>query len=138
MPLTRISLAFVCAYLVGASSHVLAQGFDWSTGQGIVNTCQALDIPTEDSTKADVSLKMICIVQFKAWRDAWTFSDTYSVKTHQIRGPVCVPEEISNKVLIDGFMDWAKSGVTEQLKPLESTLSAFLYMSEKYPCDKNT
>ena len=119
------------AFSVPANS---AGGFDWSTGQGLVDTCSRISVPQEKATQDDTALVLMCIVQFKTWRDSWTYADAYNDHVLKRRGPICIPELVTNKTVIDGFLNWAKRGMTIELKAQPSTASVYQFMFSTYRC----
>ncbi|WP_448105991.1 hypothetical protein [Pseudomonas azerbaijanoccidentalis] len=111
-----------------------ASGFDWSTGQGLVDTCSRISIPQEKATQDDTALVLMCVVQFKTWRDSWSYADAYNEHVLKRRGPICIPELVTNKTVIDGFLNWAKHGMTLELKAQPSTASVYQFMFSTYRC----
>lgn len=127
------ALALLTSLLVNAIP-ALAEGFPWSTGQGLVDTCKKASSLSKRSSEEDLALGVICSVQFTSWRDAWTFADAYNNNFLKKSGPICVPDAIDNLTLIEGFIKWAKINMTSKLKEQPSTASVYVYMRSAYPC----
>ena len=134
MAIIKRFVLFGSLSLAAITTSVSATGYDWSTGQGLVDTCNAIKIPRAKAKDEDVALVMMCVAQFKIWRDSWTFADTFNEQKYNRRGPICVPHLISNMTLIEGFLQWSKHGMSEELKSQQSTASTFAYMAAAYPC----
>ncbi|MGO4365775.1 hypothetical protein [Pseudomonas sp. PAB10] len=64
-----------------ATFPVHGNGFDWSTGQGLIDTCTAISIPHDKASDEDAAKVMLCVTQFKIWRDSWNFADAYNEST---------------------------------------------------------
>lgn len=118
----------------GLTLPAVGAGLDWSTGQGLVDVCKAVSIPQAKASEDDLAGVLLCSVQFQTWRDAWTFADAYNEHSFKRRGPICIPDLVTNKALIDGFMDWAKRKMSSELKAQQSTAAVYLYMRSAYPC----
>ena len=131
-----IKVIFMTASIFGAvvSPLAVATGPDWSTGQGLVDTCKVISTPEKQASDEDVAALLFCVAQFKTWRDSWVFADAFNERKYNKRGPICISNLISNKTLIEGFLQWAKYGMTAELKRQPSTASVFTYMSALYPC----
>lgn len=121
--------------LLGEARSAGAKSFDWSTGQGLVDTCKAVSIPQAKASEDDIAGVLLCSVQFQTWRDAWTFADAYNEHSLKRRGPICIPDLVTNKALIDGFMTWAKRNMTSELKGQHSTAAVYLFMRSSYSCN---
>lgn len=119
--------------LAGATSAA-ASGLDWSTGQGLIDVCKAVSIPQAKASENDVAGVFLCNVQFQTWRDAWTFADAFNEHSFKQGGPICIPEQVTNKALIDGFMGWATRNMSSELKAQQSTAAVYLFMRSAYPC----
>ncbi|MGY2185213.1 hypothetical protein D3C87_1289890 [compost metagenome] len=120
--------------LAGTALPVSAVGFDWSTGQGLIDTCKVIRIPQQKATEDDIALTLMCVVQFKTWRESWTYADAYNTLTTHKSGPFCIPHLITHKALVEKFLDWSKGNMTRELKTQPSTLSVFTFMLATYPC----
>jgi len=131
-----IKVFFMIASIFGAvvSPLAVATGPDWSTGQGLFDTCKVISTPEKQASDEDVAALLFCVAQFKTWRDSWVFADAFSERKYNKRGPICISNLISNKTLIEGFLQWAKYGMTAELKRQPSTASVFAHMSALYPC----
>lgn len=131
-----IKVFFMTASIFGAVVPLpaVATGPDWSTGQGLVDTCKVISTPEKQASDEDVAALLFCIAQFKTWRDSWVFADAFNERKYNKRGPICISNLISNKTLVEGFLQWAKYGMTAELKRQPSTASVFTYMSALYPC----
>lgn len=131
-----IKVFFMTASIFGAVVPLpaVATGPDWSTGQGLVDTCKVISTPEKQASDEDVAALLFCIAQFKTWRESWVFADAFNERKYNKRGPICISNLISNKTLVEGFLQWAKYGMTAELKRQPSTASVFTYMSALYPC----
>lgn len=118
----------------GGATPAVASGFDWSTGQGLVEACKAVSIPQAKASELDVANVFLCNVQFQTWRDAWTFADAFNEHSFKRGGPICIPDQVTSKALIDGFMGWANRKMSSELKAQTSTASVYLFMRSSYPC----
>ncbi|MDH0646245.1 hypothetical protein N5D48_05025 [Pseudomonas sp. GD03858] len=109
-------------------------GFDWSTGQGLLDTCSGINIPQDKATEDDVALMLMCIVQFKTWRDSLTYMDAYKILQSDLSGPICIPQMVTHKAVIEKFLAWSNANMTRELREQPSTLSVFKFMLTTYPC----
>lgn len=125
-------LGFTCAAFSAFANPV--SGFDWSTGQGLLDTCSGINIPQEKATEGDLALMLMCIVQFKTWRDSWGYMDAYKTLRTDKNGPICIPHMVTHKAVITRFLDWSKTNMARELKAQPSTLSVFKFMLTAYPC----
>jgi hypothetical protein len=127
-----LTLVLACTALPGFASPV--RGFDWSTGQGLLDTCSGISIPQDKATEDDMALMLMCIVQFKTWRDSLTYMDAYKTLKLDQSGPICIPQMVTLKTVIEKFLAWSKANMTRELKAQPSTLSVFKFMLTAYPC----
>ena len=81
-----------------------------------------------------MALMMMCIVQFKTWRDSLTYLDAYKILKSDLSGPICIPQLLTNKAMIERFLAWSKVNMTRDLREQPSTLSVFTFMLTTYPC----
>ena len=81
-----------------------------------------------------MALTLMCIVQFKTWRDLLAYMDAYKTLRSEQSGPICIPQMVTIKTVIEQFLAWSKTSMTRELKAQPSTLSAFKFMLSTYPC----
>lgn len=129
----RILVALLAIGL-GSVSPTASAGAGVGTGQGLIDTCKVVSIARENVTPDDTALLLLCVMQFQAWRDAWMLADSYNEHTLRRRGPICVPESVTNQSLIEGFVQWAGHSMTREQRTQPSTVSVYTFMYTKYRC----
>lgn len=128
---TVAATSVLLAILSGAAS---AAPISWETGQGLVEACSSIQVPKAKATDDDVASMLACLIQFRIWRDAWVYADEFNKHKYATRGPVCIPQSVMLKALVEGYLGWAKTNMTGKLKTQPSSASLFKFSVTYYPC----